>query len=67
MSGWFLPSKQQLAGGQEPKHKNYSFTNIDNSSLKILARAFKTINVSREKIDETKTIEVICKVSFEDE
>jgi hypothetical protein len=67
VSGWFLPSKQQLAEGHEPEHKNYSFTNIGKSSLKTLSKAFKAIKVSREKIDETKTIEIICKVSFEDE
>ena len=63
LTGWFLPSKKQAADNQIAEQKQYIIDKIDGDSLQLLKQTFTKIKVPRNHIENTPTIDVICKVS----
>lgn len=62
LAGWFNPTPAQIKNKQEPDMRHYLINSID--KIKILPQKFNKLNVSKEIIIQTPSIEVICKVLF---
>ncbi len=62
LTGWFLPTKEQLEKGEKAEQKQYLIDRIE--KLSVLDKKFSWVRIDADKIYNTPTIEVVCNVNF---
>ncbi len=64
LSGWFIPTEEQLSENQQATQKQYLIERIDTDKIKVLAETFSRLKVDARKIYQTPTLEILCRVEF---
>jgi hypothetical protein len=64
LSGWFVPTKEQLRENQQADQKQYLIERIDKDEIRVLPETFSRLKVDAEKIYNTPTLEILCRVEF---
>lgn len=67
LTGYDLSTKGENTHDKNLGQKQFLIDRVDSESIHVLDKNFKIIRVPKERIENTPTIDVICKVSFEEE
>ena len=66
LSGWFIPTNEQLRRNQQEMQKLYLIDRIQKDAISVLPEKFSRIKVDARKISHTPTLEILCRVNFLD-
>jgi hypothetical protein len=64
LSGWFIPTDEQLNDKQRAMQKLYLIDRIDKDAITVLPATFSRLKVESNKIYDTPTLEILCRVEF---
>jgi hypothetical protein len=64
LSGWFIPTKEQLSENQREDQKQYLIERIHKDEIRVLPKTFTRLKVDSRKIYQTPTLEILCRVEF---